>query len=81
MTQRVLTSAVVLQLLGVGRMLRPEDLNAQRVEALVKEALSAPMRERSLRLSQSVPSEDGTPLVVDALLALVQPPASIHGSA
>lgn len=70
-----------VELLGVGRMLRPGELSAERLEALVKEALAAPMRERVKHLSESVPSGDGTPQVVDALERLVEPPASAHGSA
>ncbi len=57
--------------LGVGKMLRPDELSVETVRAALVEAMSEETRGRARRLAASVPKRDGAPVVADALLELV----------
>ena len=67
-----IANAQRVEALGVGRMLRREDLSPSRLSEIVRTALGDETRSRARSLSQSVPLRDGTPVVADALEGLVE---------
>jgi UDP:flavonoid glycosyltransferase YjiC (YdhE family) len=67
-----ITNARRVEALGVGCMLRPEELSAARIARLVGQILSDSMRVRARQLSESVPAEDGTANVATALEGLIR---------